>query len=193
MIALRHHLLTAVLTCWLLASATAAPEQQPGVIVVLVEGFGNWLLDEHDLHNSVQGFRQLQMNGVRADYLLPEFFTEPAPNFYSLFTGALVGRSIFITLPGVHPDAHHVYSDVHYKAHSFYDVFNKHTRTFNTSDFLPVNNHTRFLWDRLPPSSVSLHNWRTCSKVRVHTRARTPCAERGERVARVHTVQECAR
>jgi hypothetical protein len=172
MIALPHYL-SAVITCWLLAAATAAPDQQPRVIVVLVEGFGNWLLDEHDLHNSVQGFRQLQMNGVRADYLLPEFFTESAPNFYSLFTGALIGRSIYTTVPGVHPDTHHVYSDVYYNAHTFYEVFNKHTRTYNTSAFLPVNNQTRFVWDRLPPLHVSLHNWRTCSKVRVciHTRA----------------------
>ena len=68
-------------------AGASPPADTSRVIVVVVEGLGNWVLDDADMHTSLLGFRHMQENGVRADYVLPEFITERAPNFHSMFTG----------------------------------------------------------------------------------------------------------
>lgn len=54
-------------------------------IVVYVDGFAKWFLNRTNLR--LDGFDELRKNGYEADYILPEFPSVPATNYWSIFTG----------------------------------------------------------------------------------------------------------
>uniref|UniRef100_A0A3Q0RJP5 glycerophosphocholine cholinephosphodiesterase n=1 Tax=Amphilophus citrinellus TaxID=61819 RepID=A0A3Q0RJP5_AMPCI len=59
------------------------------LLVFLIDGFRYDYMD--DLHD-LPGFRELVENGVKVDYLTPDFPSLSYPNYYSLMTG---NRCIF--------------------------------------------------------------------------------------------------
>nr|NP_001013545.1 glycerophosphocholine cholinephosphodiesterase ENPP6 precursor [Danio rerio]Q5BKW7.1 RecName: Full=Glycerophosphocholine cholinephosphodiesterase ENPP6; Short=GPC-Cpde; AltName: Full=Choline-specific glycerophosphodiester phosphodiesterase; AltName: Full=Ectonucleotide pyrophosphatase/phosphodiesterase family member 6; Short=E-NPP 6; Short=NPP-6; Flags: Precursor [Danio rerio]AAH90903.1 Ectonucleotide pyrophosphatase/phosphodiesterase 6 [Danio rerio]AAI65573.1 Enpp6 protein [Danio rerio] len=54
------------------------------LLVFLIDGFRHDYMD--DLHN-LPGFREIVENGVKVDYLTPDFPSLSYPNYYSLMTG----------------------------------------------------------------------------------------------------------
>lgn len=58
------------------------------LIVFLIDGFRYDYID--DLH-ALPGFRELVTNGVKVDYMTPDFPSLSYPNYYSLMTGRLYG------------------------------------------------------------------------------------------------------
>ncbi len=58
------------------------------LLVFLIDGFRYDYID--DLH-ALPGFRELVTNGVKVDYMTPDFPSLSYPNYYSLMTGRLSG------------------------------------------------------------------------------------------------------
>ncbi|XP_056133701.1 glycerophosphocholine cholinephosphodiesterase ENPP6-like [Lampris incognitus] len=58
---------------------------KPPLLVFLIDGFRYDYMD--DLH-SLHGFRQLVANGVKVDYMTPDFPSLSYPNYYSLMTAS---------------------------------------------------------------------------------------------------------
>ncbi|KAM8908670.1 glycerophosphocholine cholinephosphodiesterase ENPP6 [Spinachia spinachia] len=67
----------------LLAAARHAAAASP-LLVFLIDGFRHDYMD--DLH-ALPGFRELVGNGVKVDYMTPDFPSLSYPNYYSLMTG----------------------------------------------------------------------------------------------------------
>lgn len=63
------------------------------LLAFLIDGFRYDYMD--DLQ-TLAGFRELVANGVKVDYLTPDFPTLSYPNYYSLMTGK---DSVFPTAP----------------------------------------------------------------------------------------------
>lgn len=73
------HLLVLLLLLPPLPSLAARP-----LLVFLIDGFRYDYMD--DLHN-LPGFRELVGNGVKVDYMTPDFPSLSFPNYYTLMTG----------------------------------------------------------------------------------------------------------
>lgn len=67
----------------LLAAGRQAAAARP-LLVFLIDGFRYDYMD--DLH-ALPGFRELVGNGVKVDYMTPDFPSLSYPNYYSLMTG----------------------------------------------------------------------------------------------------------
>uniref|UniRef100_A0AAQ5ZZ86 glycerophosphocholine cholinephosphodiesterase n=1 Tax=Amphiprion ocellaris TaxID=80972 RepID=A0AAQ5ZZ86_AMPOC len=77
------HTAACVLLCALLGAEPHSLAARP-LLVFLIDGFRYDYMDE--LHE-LPGFRELVENGVKVDYLTPDFPSLSYPNYYSLMTG----------------------------------------------------------------------------------------------------------
>uniref|UniRef100_A0A914V5F3 glycerophosphocholine cholinephosphodiesterase n=1 Tax=Plectus sambesii TaxID=2011161 RepID=A0A914V5F3_9BILA len=59
-------------------------------VVVYIDGFAKWFLNRTNLR--LTGFEEVRQNGYEADYVLPEFPSVPATNYWSIFTGRYPNR-----------------------------------------------------------------------------------------------------
>lgn len=65
------------------------------LLVFLIDGFRHDYMD--DLQN-LPGFREIVENGVKVDYLTPDFPSLSYPNYYSLMTGELLTEQFCIII-----------------------------------------------------------------------------------------------